>query len=412
MARCFPLLSTGHVPPLGELLAVTAAKSPSNHAQQPKFLSTVFHYCSAAAPLSANELPPKSMDIYTQGDSPLGLCARSPACNDSSDGILITASQEDCYNPFRFRACSHATLLPCTHCTDVQYDYYGKRLATCSSDQTVRVWDLDEKLASSLLKMTIAAVRSLTTVHRICIQCGREEQEGLRGDAAAQSRVTWYPKAQLSDSRKQVQDIAFSPSHLGLKLASGSADGSVRIYEAIDVMNLNHWPLQEVFEVGGTGSGVTCLSWCTSRFDQPMLAVGTDTGKVQLWRYEEAVRAWQLTCELQSHALSVTDIDWAPNVGRSYHLIASCGKDRCLKVHKLPRAGGGIAAQQHYDAIPVQTASAVWRVQWNITGTILAASGEESDSVQLYKADFNGQWKCLAQLASDIAGDSMLEQNQ
>jgi nucleoporin SEH1 len=224
--------------------------------------------------------------------------------------------------------------------------------------------------------------------------------------------VTWYPKAQLSDSRKQVQDIAFSPSYLGLKLASGSADGSVRIYEAIDVMNLNHWPLQEVFEVGGAGSGVTCLSWCTSRFDQPMLAVGTDTGKVQLWRYEEAVRAWQLTCELQSHALSVTDIDWAPNVGRSYHLIASCGKDRCLKVHKLPRAGGGIAAQQHYDAIPVQTASAVWRVQWNITGTILAASGEESDSVQLYKADFNGQWKCLAQLASDIAGDSMLEQNQ
>lgn len=28
---------------------------------------------------------------------------------------------------------------------DVSYDFYGKRLATCSSDQKVKVWDLDEE---------------------------------------------------------------------------------------------------------------------------------------------------------------------------------------------------------------------------------------------------------------------------
>lgn len=27
---------------------------------------------------------------------------------------------------------------------DVAYDYFGKRLATCSSDRTIRVWDLDD----------------------------------------------------------------------------------------------------------------------------------------------------------------------------------------------------------------------------------------------------------------------------
>jgi WD40 repeat protein len=28
---------------------------------------------------------------------------------------------------------------------DVSYDFYGRRLATCSSDQTVQVWDLDSE---------------------------------------------------------------------------------------------------------------------------------------------------------------------------------------------------------------------------------------------------------------------------
>jgi WD40 repeat protein len=27
---------------------------------------------------------------------------------------------------------------------DISYDFYGKRLATCSSDQDIRVWDLNE----------------------------------------------------------------------------------------------------------------------------------------------------------------------------------------------------------------------------------------------------------------------------
>ena len=30
---------------------------------------------------------------------------------------------------------------------DVAYDFYGKRMATCSSDQKVKVWDQDEGVA-------------------------------------------------------------------------------------------------------------------------------------------------------------------------------------------------------------------------------------------------------------------------
>ncbi len=60
------------------------------------------------------------------------------------------------------------------------------------------------------------------------------------------ARGRWQKKAQLSDSKKSVNDVKFSPRYLGLKIAAASADGMVRIYEASDVFSLNYWPLQVI----------------------------------------------------------------------------------------------------------------------------------------------------------------------
>ena len=67
------------------------------------------------------------------------------------------------------------------------------------------------------------------------------------GTGDDENRGKWQKKAQLSDSKKSVNDVKFSPRHLGLKLATASADGILRIYEASDVFSLNYWPLQVLF---------------------------------------------------------------------------------------------------------------------------------------------------------------------
>src|SRR5690606_22615480 len=59
----------------------------------------------------------------------------------------------------------------------------------------------------------------------------------------------WKLKATIVDSTDSVVDIKFAPRHLGLQLATCSLDGHVRIYEAVDVMNLSHWPVIHDFEV-------------------------------------------------------------------------------------------------------------------------------------------------------------------
>lgn len=51
---------------------------------------------------------------------------------------------------------------------DVAYDFYGRRLATCSSDQSVKVWDLDDNnqwVCSASWKTHSGSVWKVTWAH-------------------------------------------------------------------------------------------------------------------------------------------------------------------------------------------------------------------------------------------------------
>eukprot|EP01052_Picozoa_sp_SAG31_P004663 SAG31_NODE_195_length_20708_cov_9.627638_17_plen_106_part_00 len=52
--------------------------------------------------------------------------------------------------------------------------------------------------------------------------------------------------------RCRICNVLLQPFH-------DSEDGIVRIYEAVDVMNLGHWPLSEEFLVDK--AGVSCIAW-------------------------------------------------------------------------------------------------------------------------------------------------------
>jgi len=44
----------------------------------------------------------------------------------------------------------------------------------------------------------------------------------------------------------------------------------------------------------------------------------------------------------------------------------------------------------------------VWRVEWNVTGTVLSSSGDDG-KVRLWKANYLGQWKCTTVISADDA---------
>lgn len=85
---------------------------------------------------------------------------------------------------------------------------------------------------------------------------------GPEGSVGEKSQSQWVKKISLVDSRTPVTDVKFAPKHLGLQLATCSADGVVRIYEAPDVMNLSQWSLNHEI---ACKLNCSCISWNLSR---------------------------------------------------------------------------------------------------------------------------------------------------
>lgn len=116
---------------------------------------------------------------------------------------------------------------------------FGTVLATCSFDRTVSVWEetIGEK-----------PTPTMTPVKR------------------------WVRRTSLVDSRTSVTDCKFGPKSQGLVLATCSADGIIRIYEAPDIMNLSQWTL--AYDVA-CKMPLSCLTWNHSMYRQhmPMIAV-------------------------------------------------------------------------------------------------------------------------------------------
>jgi len=145
-----------------------------------------------------------------------------------------------------------------------------------------------------------------------------------------------------------------------------------------------------------------------------MIAVGSDDGnqsaggKVQLFEFNEASRKWLKVETISIITDSVRDVAFAPNLGRSYHMLAIAAKDVSIitlkPLRRDPSSAAGAAGVTKLESILVaqfrEHASQVWRLSWNITGTILVSSGDDG-CVRLWKANYLDNWKRIAEIRGD-----------
>ncbi|GAB1861825.1 Nucleoporin SEH1-like [Camponotus japonicus] len=305
---------------------------------------------------------------------------------------------------------------------DIAYDYYGERMATCSSDQFVKVWDEDEHgnwhLTASW-KAHSGSVWKVTWAHpefgQVLATCSFdrtaavwEEIVGEGSGPEARGSKHWIKRTNLVDSRTSVTDVKFAPKTLGLLLATCSADGFIRIYEAPDIMNLSQWTLQHDINCKLSCS---CLTWnpSLSRLHPPMIAVGSDDSnpllgaKIFIYEYSESSRRWVKAETLSSITDAVYDIAFAPNLGRNFHTLAIATKDVRIVTLK-PVQDSMQTGVSHFETNVVAQFDdhycTVWRVSWNFMGTILASSGDDG-CVRLWKDNYINHWKCISVLKGD-----------
>ncbi|KAF7232452.1 hypothetical protein EG68_09472, partial [Paragonimus skrjabini miyazakii] len=321
---------------------------------------------------------------------------------------------------------------------------FGQVIATCSFDRTIAIWE-------EIVAGQSAGGAPLLTAGG---QPGLSNQILHSTATPLPSTTNWVRRASLVDPRTSVTGLEFAPRHLGLQLAAISTDGLLRIYEALDVMNLSQWRLQFDF---GTKMNGSCLAWSQSRLDPPLIAVGSATpagenmdgapvpptgnmfqtrlggsggssgslvvGKVVIYEYSEARRHWDLVEDIGMLVDAVYDLQFAPHMGQSFHTLAVGSKEVFILRIRPTTSGQGnsivskgnvsLSGSGSLSSMPVPVRSAyeinllarfgdhkgrVWRVSWNVTGSVLASSGDDG-YVRLWQANHLGVWQPISAIA-------------
>jgi len=120
---------------------------------------------------------------------------------------------------------------------DSQFDYYSKRLATCSSDRTVKIFDVTGDIYhnSATLLGHEGPVWQVSWAHPkfgvILASCSYDGSVLVHKEAP-QNVWTKVYESKMHDL--SVNSVAWAPHELGLVLACASSDGKVSIVEYKD----------------------------------------------------------------------------------------------------------------------------------------------------------------------------------
>jgi nucleoporin SEH1 len=315
---------------------------------------------------------------------------------------------------------------------DVAYDFYGKQIATCSSDQHIKVFDLDSTTNewivndswkahdSSIVKLSWASPefgKILASVsYDKTVRIWEEDLDEPHG-----SGRRWKKLATLNDARGPLYDVAFAPSHLGLRLAAIGSDGVLRIYDALEPADLRSWTVTSEVSVLSTAPASHlqsdfALAWCSSRFSPEKIVVcALDQGFI--FNRNSAGKLVQAAV-LPDHGGLIRSVSWAPSMGRYYQLLATGCKDGKVRFFKLTERLSTKPKTMNEDEDMVDENSPnvdvqvelvgqhddhhgeVWSVSWNLTGTILSSSGDDG-KVRLWKASYNNEFQCLSVVSAE-----------
>uniref|UniRef100_A0A5S6R5I7 Protein SEC13 homolog n=1 Tax=Trichuris muris TaxID=70415 RepID=A0A5S6R5I7_TRIMR len=284
---------------------------------------------------------------------------------------------------------------------DAKTDFFGTRLATCSSDRTVKIYDLKpagQHVPIAKLADHEGPVWQLSWSHpmygSLLASCSYDRKVIVWKETESK----WSKLAELRYHEASVNSVAWSPKEFGLKLAFGSADGSISVVTF--ELNMESWAQSKILDAHSLGCNAVCWapaaeSGCVCDPEgQPksivkMLASGGCDGSVKIWRETEDGN-WVEQARLQGHRDWVRDVEWNPLVISAYR-IASCSQDRTVTIWTCSDIGANTWSNQ---VLPVFE-DVVWSVSWSLCGTYLAI-GYGDNQVSIWKESAENVWLCVS----------------
>ncbi|PQQ20671.1 protein transport protein SEC13 homolog B-like [Prunus yedoensis var. nudiflora] len=145
---------------------------------------------------------------------------------------------------------------------DVVMDYYGKRLATGSADNTVKIIGVSNSASQHLATLTghQGPVWQVAWAHpkfgSLLASCSYDGRVILWKEG---NHNEWTQAHVFDDHKSSVNSIAWAPHELGLCLACGSSDGNISVFTA---RADGGWDTSRIDQAHPVG--VTSVSWAPS----------------------------------------------------------------------------------------------------------------------------------------------------
>ncbi|KAF5750077.1 protein SEC13 [Tripterygium wilfordii] len=280
---------------------------------------------------------------------------------------------------------------------DVAMDYYGKCIATASSDTTIKITGVSNNAGHqhlATLRGHKGPVWQVAWAHpkfgSILASCSYDGQVIIWKEG---NQNEWALAYVFNEHKSSVNSIAWAPHELGLCLACGSCDGNISVFTAKSDGGWDTTRIDQAHPVG-----VTSVSWAPSIAPGALvgsglldpvqkLASGGCDNTVKVWKQYNGT--WKLDCfpALQKHSDWVRDVAWAPNLGLPKSTIASASQDGTVVIWTVAKEG------ERWDGKVLKDfKTPVWRVSWSLTGNILAVA-DGNNSVTLWKEAVDGEWQ-------------------
>lgn len=233
---------------------------------------------------------------------------------------------------------------------DVQFNWDGTLIATCSSDHQIMVWEQDSRgkwrtTKDHIIQAHESPIWRLSWAHpnygTVLASCSYDHKVMI-WERNYTNR--WDLVSTLTDSKTSITDVKFCPrsyvsdseEHTGfsepLRLAA-SSDDHVWFYQSRDEVDMTQWtPSNDPIKL--SKGRINCISWCDARHSNLLLAISVCCGydsKVELFSYDD--NAW-IRCHELATEYNISHICFGPGNGSPENFLA-VATDKDLQVWKL-----------------------------------------------------------------------------
>ncbi|MDM8008458.1 MAG: hypothetical protein QUV05_20155 [Phycisphaerae bacterium] len=227
----------------------------------------------------------------------------------------------------------------------VAFSHYGARIATASSDETVRIWDAATGTPLACFRSDTGMIRSVAySPDGTEIAIGAVD--GTVRIWSAETRQEW---GLLAGRGGDVRSVAYLPD--GKRIVCGSDDGTVRVWQ------LDSNPTCQKL-VGHEGR-----VWCVAASHNDRVASGSEDGTVRIW---DARSGKEVHC-LRGHQGAVHGVALTPD-GR---LVVSGSDDKTVRVWNADAGVESLCLTEHEGPVSSVAVSVV-------AGQIISGSADRT----------------------------------